>query len=229
MADISMRGKVPLLVGGTMLYFKALQEGLSGLPEANPTIRAKLDARAALIGWPAMHARLATIDPTTASRLAPNDTQRIQRALEVFEITGETMSTLYAMQTTEVFPYKLLKLALVPSERKVLHQRIALRFEHMLNNGFVDEVMALIAKYPSLTSDSTSMRCVGYRQVLEHLRGDYSMAELRDRGIFATRQLAKRQLTWLRGMEDTIEIDCLNPKLNEVVFNELNQFIKKHY
>jgi tRNA dimethylallyltransferase len=225
MTDISMRGKVPLLVGGTMLYFKALQEGLSGLPEANPDIRAKLDARATLIGWPAMHARLATIDPLTASRLSPNDTQRIQRALEVFEITGETMSALYAMQTTEVFPFKLLKLALVPSDRKVLHQRIAIRFEHMLKDGFVDEVRALIAKYPSLTSDSTSMRCVGYRQVLEHLRGDYSIDELRDRGIFATRQLAKRQLTWLRGMEDTLEIDCLNPKLNEVLISNINQLI----
>jgi tRNA dimethylallyltransferase len=225
MTDISMRGKVPLLVGGTMLYFKALQEGLSGLPEANPDIRAKLDARATLIGWPAMHARLATIDPLTASRLSPNDTQRIQRALEVFEITGETMSALYAMQTTEVFPFKLLKLALVPSDRKVLHQRIAIRFEHMLKDGIVDEVRALIAKYPSLTSDSTSMRCVGYRQVFEHLRGDYSIDELRDRGIFATRQLAKRQLTWLRGMEDTLEIDCLNPKLNEVLISNINQLI----
>jgi tRNA dimethylallyltransferase len=226
MGEISMRGKVPLLVGGTMLYFKALQEGLSGLPEANPAIRAKLDARATLIGWPAMHARLATIDPITASRLAPNDAQRIQRALEVFEITGETMSALYAMQTTEVFPFKLLKLALAPNDRKALHQRIALRFEGMLKDGLVNEVSALIAKYPSLTSESTSMRCVGYRQVLEHLRGDYSMAELRDRGIFATRQLAKRQLTWLRGMKDTLQIDCLNPKLNEVIFNEINQFIK---
>ena len=223
MAEISMRGKVPLLVGGTMLYFKALQEGLSGLPEANPAIRAQLDARAALIGWPAMHAKLTTIDPITASRLSPNDTQRIQRALEVFEITGETMSALYATQTNEVFPFKLLKLALVPSDRKVLHQRIALRFEHMLKDGFVDEVRALIAKYPTLTPESTSMRCVGYRQVLEHLRGDYAIDELHDRGIFATRQLAKRQLTWLRGMEDTLEIDCLNPNLNEVIFNELIQ------
>jgi tRNA dimethylallyltransferase len=226
MNDINARGKVPLLVGGTMLYFKALQEGLSGLPEANPAIRAKLDARAALIGWPAMHAKLAIIDPIAAERLAPNDTQRIQRALEVFEITGETMSELYSKQTTEVLPFKLLKLALVPSDRKVLHQRIALRFEHMLKDGFMDEVSALLAKYPTLTSESTSMRCVGYRQVLAHLRGDYSMAELHDRGIFATRQLAKRQLTWLRGMEDTLEIDCLDTELNEVIFNEINQFIK---
>lgn len=224
MADITARGKIPLLVGGTMLYFKALQEGLSGLPEANPEVRARLDARAALIGWPAMHAKLALVDPVTAARLEPNDVQRIQRALEVFEITGEAMSALYAKQTHDVFPYKLLKIALVPGDRKVLHDRIALRFDQMLAAGFVEEVRALIVKYPTLTPESTSMRCVGYRQALEYLKGDYDAAELRDRGIFATRQLAKRQLTWLRGMVDIVELDCLNPKLNELVLNEINQF-----
>jgi tRNA dimethylallyltransferase len=226
MTDITARGKIPLLVGGTMLYFKALQEGLSGLPEANPELRARLDARAAFVGWPAMHQKLALVDPMTAARLEPNDMQRIQRALEVFEITGEAMSTLYAKQTNEVLPYKLLKIALVPSDRKVLHDRIAIRFEQMLKDGFVDEVKRLIAKYPSLTSESTSMRCVGYRQALEHLAGEYDLAELRDRGIFATRQLAKRQLTWLRGMDDNVELDCLNSQLNELVFNKINQFIK---
>lgn len=226
MADITERGKIPLLVGGTMLYFKALQEGLSGLPEANPEVRARLDARAAFIGWPAMHEKLALVDPITAVRLEPNDTQRIQRALEVFELTGEAMSTLYARQTNEVFPYSLLKIALVPSDRKVLHERIAIRFEQMLKDGFVDEVKALIAKYPSLTPESTSMRCVGYRQALEYLAGEHDLAELRDRGIFATRQLAKRQLTWLRGMDDNVELDCLNPRLSELVFSEINQFIK---
>lgn len=229
MVDITAHGKIPLLVGGTMLYFKALQEGLSGLPEANPEVRARLDTRAAFIGWPAMHEKLALVDPITASRLKPNDTQRIQRALEVFELTGEAMSTLYTRQKSEVLPYNLLKIALVPSDRKVLHERIAIRFEEMLKDGFVEEVKALIANYPSLTPESTSMRCVGYRQALEHLAGEYDVAELRDRGIFATRQLAKRQLTWLRGMsrgmEDTIELDCLNPQLNELVFNEINQFI----
>ena len=227
MADITARDKIPLLVGGTMLYFKALQGGLSGLPEANQEVRARLDARAALIGWPAMHEKLALIDATTAERLEPNDAQRIQRALEVFEITGESMTALYAKQTSEALPYKLLKIALVPSDRKVLHERIALRFEQMLQAGFVDEVSALQTKYPELTPDSTSMRCVGYRQALEHLAGDYDVAELRDRGIFATRQLAKRQLTWLRGMDDILELDCLNPKLNELVFNEINQFIRE--
>jgi tRNA dimethylallyltransferase len=226
MAEITARGKVPLLVGGTMLYFKALQEGLSGLPEANPEIRARLDARATFIGWPAMHEKLALVDPVTAARLEPNDVQRIQRALEVFEITGEAMSTLIAKQAREALPYHLLKIALVPSDRKVLHERIALRFDQMLATGFVDEVKALIAKYPTLTPESTSMRCVGYRQALEHLAGEYNLAELRDRGIFATRQLAKRQLTWLRGMDDVLEIDCLNPQLNSLVFDKIKSFIQ---
>ncbi|MDP3086857.1 MAG: tRNA (adenosine(37)-N6)-dimethylallyltransferase MiaA [Methylotenera sp.] len=226
MKDITARGKTPLLVGGTMLYFKALQDGLSGLPEASSEVRAKLDARASFIGWPAMHEELALVDPITAARLKPNDTQRIQRALEVFELTGEAMSALYEKQTSETLPYHLLKIALVPSDRKVLHERIAMRFEQMLKDGFVDEVKALIAKYPSLTPESTSMRCVGYRQVLEHLAGKYDLAELHDRGIFATRQLAKRQLTWLRGMDNNVELDCLNPLMNELVFNQINQFIR---
>jgi tRNA dimethylallyltransferase len=226
MSDITARGKIPLLVGGTMLYFKALQEGLSGLPEANPEVRARLDARAALIGWPAMHEKLALVDPLTAARLEPNDTQRIQRALEVFEITGEALSALYAKQTSETLPYNLLKIALVPSDRKILHDRIAIRFDNMLKDGFVDEVKRILAKYPALTPESTSMRCVGYRQALEYLAGEYDLEELRNRGIFATRQLAKRQLTWLRGMVDTVELDCLNPQLNELVFNEINQYIK---
>ena len=227
MADITARGKIPLLVGGTMLYFKALEGGLSGLPEANPQVRARLDARAALIGWPSMHEKLALIDPETAARLQPNDAQRIQRALEVFEITGESMSSLFAKQTSEVLPYHLLKIALIPSDRKVLHARIEARFEQMLQASLVDEVKGLIAKYPTLTPESTAMRCVGYRQALEHLAGDYDAAELRDRGIFATRQLAKRQLTWLRGMDDTIEIDCLQTDLNALVLREIRQFLSE--
>ena len=226
MAEITARGKIPVLVGGTMLYFKALEGGLSGLPEANQAIRATLDAEAAQIGWPAMHAKLANIDPETAARLMPNDMQRIQRALEVHAITGKTMSALFANQTSEVLPYTLLKIALVPSDRKVLHTRIAARFDAMLKTGFVDEVKVLIKKYPSLTPESTSMRCVGYRQALEYLRCDYNATELRDRGIFATRQLAKRQLTWLRGMDDTFEVDCLNPALNELVLQKIKQFLK---
>lgn len=226
MADITARGKIPLLVGGTMLYFKALLEGMSGLPQANAEVRARLDARAALIGWPAMHEKLALIDPETAARLQPNDAQRIQRALEVFEITGEAMSGLFKKQSSEALPYNVLKIALIPSERSVLHQRIAVRFDEMLKFGLVNEVKGLLRKYPSLTPESTSMRCVGYRQVLQHLNGDYDVAELRDRGIFATRQLAKRQLTWLRGMDKTLQLDCLQADLNEVILAKIEQFIK---
>ena len=230
MVEITARGKVPVLVGGTMLYFKALQDGLGGLPEANHGVRAILDAEAAQVGWPAMHAKLASIDPQAATRLMPNDMQRIQRALEVHAITGKTMSQLFAEQSNEVLPNQLLKIALVPSDRKVLHERIATRFDAMLASGFVDEVMALIAKYPSLTPESTSMRCVGYRQALEHLAGDFDYVELRDRGIFATRQLAKRQLTWLRGMsrgmDDVVELDCLHSNLNGLVLAEISRFIE---
>jgi len=227
MADITARGKVPVLVGGTMLYFKALQGGLSKLPEANPEARAQIEHEAALFGWPAMHAKLALVDPETAARLQPNDVQRIERALEVYRLTGQTMTSLHQASAGEALPYRLLKIALVPSDRKVLHERIALRFEQMLADGFIDEVKALVKKYPELTADSTSMRCVGYRQALEHLAGLYDSNTLRDRGIFATRQLAKRQLTWLRAMDDIVEIDCLNPEMHETVLNEIAAFIKE--
>ena len=226
MADITARGKVPLLVGGTMLYFKALQGGLSALPEANPGVRAKLDAEALQVGWPSMHAKLTKIDPETAARLEPGDAQRVQRALEVYEISGKTMTELHNASSGDDLPYRLLKVALVPSDRAVLHGRIAVRFDDMLKHGFLEEVKALLNQYPSLTAELPSMRCVGYRQALEHLAGDYDATELRDRGIFATRQLAKRQLTWLRGMDDTVEVDCLNPNMIELVFNEINQLIK---
>jgi tRNA dimethylallyltransferase len=226
MAEITARGKVPLLVGGTMLYFKALQGGLSQLPEADPNVRQKLDAQAAQIGWPAMHDKLAEIDPETAARLEPADAQRVQRALEVYEISGKTMTELHQSSMSDKLPYQLLKIALTPSDRSVLHDRIAIRFDDMLKQGFVDEVKRLLLKYPSLNADMPSMRCVGYRQALEHLAGNYDVAELRDRGIFATRQLAKRQLTWLRGMDDTFEVNCLNPKMLETVLNEINQVIE---
>ena len=226
MADITARGKVPLLVGGTMLYFKALQGGLSALPEANPGVRAKLDAEALQVGWPSMHAKLTKIDPETAARLEPGDAQRVQRALEVYEMSGKTMTELHNASSGDDLPYRLLKVALVPSDRAVLHSRIAVRFDDMLKQGFLEEVKALLNQYPSLTAELPSMRCVGYRQALEHLAGDYDATELRDRGIFATRQLAKRQLTWLRGMGDTVEVDCLNPNMIDLVFNEINQLIK---
>jgi len=226
MADITARGKIPLLVGGTMLYFKALEEGLSQLPEADPEVRQKIEQEASERGWPAMHAKLALVDPESAARLQPNDVQRIERALEVYRITGKSMTALHQASSGDALPYRLLKIALVPSDRKVLHARIALRFDQMLADGFVNEVKALVHKYPALTSDSTSMRCVGYRQALEYLAGEYDEAELRDRGIFATRQLAKRQLTWLRGMQGLHQVDCLDSQMQENVFNTVSAFIK---
>ena len=226
MTDITARGKVPLLVGGTMLYFKALQGGLSHLPEADPEVRQNIEREAAILGWPAMHAKLAEVDPDTAARLQPNDVQRIERALEVYRLTGQSMTALHQASVGEALPYRLLKIALVPSDRKVLHERIALRFEQMLADGFMDEIKALLKKYPDLNSESTSMRCVGYRQALEYLAGQYDERELRDRGIFATRQLAKHQLTWLRGMDDVVEIDCLNPNLHALVAEVITQFMQ---
>ncbi len=228
MADISARGRIPLLVGGTMLYFKALEQGMSGLPEADAQVRMCLDAEAAAIGWPAMHAKLAGIDALTAARLAPNDSQRIQRALEVHAISGRCLSDLIAEQSSQVLPYQVLKIALLPSDRQLLHERIAMRFEQMLAAGLVDEVRALLIKYPVLTAESTAMRCVGYRQVLHYLAGEIGLDELRDRGVFATRQLAKRQLTWLRSMPQVRALDCLQSNINELVFNEVNQFIKNN-
>ena len=228
MADISAQGRIPLLVGGTMLYFKALEQGMSGLPEADAQVRMCLDAEAAAIGWPAMHAKLAGIDALTAARLAPNDSQRIQRALEVHAISGRCLSDLIAEQSSQVLPYQVLKIALLPSDRQLLHERIAMRFEQMLAAGLVDEVRALLIKYPVLTAESTAMRCVGYRQVLHYLAGEIGLDELRDRGVFATRQLAKRQLTWLRSMPQVRALDCLQSNINELVFNEINQFIKNN-
>ncbi len=226
MKAITAKGKIPVLVGGTMLYFKALEEGLSGLPKANQEIRSKLDDEAEAIGWPAMHRKLKEIDPSAAERIMPNDMQRIQRALEVYEVTGETMSALYAQQASEKLPYTMLKIALIPGDRKILHERIALRFKKMLNDGLVDEVKSIITKHPSLTVDSTAMRSVGYRQVLKYLAGEYDYGELSDRGVFATRQLAKRQLTWLRGMQDVVKIDSLLPNYIEEIKIHINQLIK---
>lgn len=206
--DIHARGKLPLLVGGTMMYYKALVNGLDDLPAANPAIRAELDAEAARDGTPALHARLAALDPITAARLKPNDTQRIQRALEIIALTGQAMSSLLALQPKSEMPFDMLSLSLEPSDRAVLHQRIARRFDIMLEQGFLDEVRTLRQR-GDLNPDMTSMRCVGYRQAWEHLDGIIDYPELRERGIIATRQLAKRQLTWLRSIPERIVIDCL--------------------
>ncbi|WP_298609769.1 tRNA (adenosine(37)-N6)-dimethylallyltransferase MiaA [uncultured Thiobacillus sp.] len=207
MADIAARGMVPLLVGGTMLYFRALLQGLDDLPRADAALRKELEAEAAARGWPALHAELAVVDPATAARLAPNDSQRIGRALEVFRLSGTPMSALLDRVQSEL-PYRVLQLALIPSDRAVLHQRIAARFDAMLAEGLIDEVDTLRRRY-ALNADLPSMRAVGYRQAWAYLDGEIDLKDLREQGIAATRQLAKRQLTWLRSWPDVVELDCL--------------------
>jgi tRNA dimethylallyltransferase len=197
-AEIHARNRIPLLVGGTMLYYRALAQGIDALPGADPTIRASLDEEAARRGWPALHAELATVDPQAAARIQPNDSQRIQRALEVFRSTGEPLSRLQAGKK-DTLPFELKAFALVPDDRAGLHRRIEARFDAMLQNGLVDELRALRKDY-SLSDKMPSMRAVGYRQAWRHLEGEIDAKELRDTGIAATRQLAKRQLTWLRSL-----------------------------
>lgn len=224
MADITARGKVPLLVGGTMLYFKALREGLSPLPQADAEVRAKLDAIIAQQGIEHLHAELARVDAATAARLHSTDTQRIQRAMEIYLVSGKPMSELIQQQEQDELPYRILPLALIPSDRAVLHQRIAVRFQQMLKEGLVDELRGLRAKY-TLHRDMTSMRCVGYRQAWEFMEGEIDKAGLMEKGIAATRQLAKRQLTWLRGMPDNIELDCLAPGLAQTVLDKITPLV----
>ena len=220
-ADIIARGKLPLLVGGTMLYFKGLRDGLDDLPQADAEIRAALDAEIAELGTSALHQRLMQIDPVTATRLKPNDTQRIQRAMEIFMLSGQPMSKLLAQAPKVDLPYSILSIALEPSDRAVLHKRIATRFDAMLkDHALITEVESLRARgdlHPGLPS----MRCVGYRQTWEYLDGAYGLAELRERGIIATRQLAKRQLTWLRSMPDRHIIDCLKPGAASSILREI--------
>lgn len=225
--EIAARGNLPLLVGGTMLYFKALQDGLDALPQADASLREKLDEEAARIGMPAMHAKLARLDPVTADRLKPNDTQRIQRALEVIELTGIPMSELLAKAPKAELPFAVLPLALEPSDRSVLHARIATRFDAMLSgaagNNLIDEVKTLRARgdlHPGLPS----MRCVGYRQTWEYLDGSHDLASLREKGIAATRQLAKRQLTWLRSMPNRVIVDCIAGNAIQHILTEVALF-----
>jgi tRNA dimethylallyltransferase len=213
-ADIAARGKLPLLVGGTMMYFKGLTDGLDDLPTADAALRADIEAEAARLGWPAMHDKLRALDPATAERLAPNDAQRINRALEVIALSGKPMSELLTGRVRLELPFDLLSFALEPSDRAVLHARIATRFDQMLgtsdDSGLVAEVARLRARgdlHPGLPS----MRCVGYRQAWDYLDGRIDRAALRETGIIATRQLAKRQLTWLRSMPERVVLDCLAP------------------
>ncbi|GHU19845.1 tRNA dimethylallyltransferase [Betaproteobacteria bacterium] len=209
MGEITARGKIPLLVGGTMLYYKALLEGLAELPRADPAVRAVIDAQAAADGWPAVHAELARVDPVTAARLHATDAQRIQRALEIFRLSGRPMSELIAEGQTQRPPYRFLSLGLLPSRREALHARIAERFDAMLLAGLESEVSRLRGKY-ALSPGLPSMRCVGYRQVWEVQDGIIPRSEMRERGIYATRQLAKRQMTWMANTLRPETFDCLS-------------------
>jgi len=217
MEDIRAAGRVPLLVGGTMLYFRALEHGLSELPAADEELRVRLEREAAERGWEVMHARLAEVDPDAAARIHPNDPQRIQRALEVYELTGRSLTTLCAEAVPEPFPYRAIKLAVAPPDRAELHRRIAVRFRTMLEHGFISEVEALRAR-GDLNPDLPAMRAVGYRQVWNFLAGQCSYEEMVERGIVATRQLAKRQFTWLRADADVRWFDPQAPKtLDQVI------------
>jgi len=213
-ADIHAAGRIPLLTGGTMLYFHALQNGLAKLPEADADIRARLLAEAEAKGWPAMHARLAEVDPASAERLNPNDSQRLQRALEVYEVSGRTMTELWAEQEEQKLPFPVLSLAVMPEERAELHRRIAQRYQIMLDQGFVAEVEALYAR-GDLNVQMPSVRCVGYRQVWEYLSGGWDYDTMVEKGIIATRQLAKRQVTWLRSWPDLHWLDTYDRKLQD--------------
>lgn len=219
MADITARGKVPLLVGGTMLYFKALQQGMSDLPSADPAVRAKLEAEAAEHGLAYLHKRLAEIDPVSAKRIHVNDPQRLQRALEVYELTGKSLTELTA-ESGEALPYDVTKVIVAPFERKVLHQRIADRYHKMVEQGFVDEVKQLYQRddcHPQLPS----IRAVGYRQAWSYLAGEYDEETFIYKAIVATRQMAKRQLTWLRAQQDGVWFDSTKGLPLEAV----NQFV----
>jgi tRNA dimethylallyltransferase len=216
MAEISARGRIPLLAGGTMLYFKALSEGLSALPEADAATRIAIDKRAARKGWPALHEELRQLDPETAARLDPNDAQRIQRALEVCYLGGRPLSELLRLPKSAGLPYRMIRVALAPSDRSELHRRIAERFDHMLEAGLVDELDDLRRRFV-LNPSLPAMRCVGYRQAWEYLEGQLTRTGLREKGIAATRQLAKRQLTWLRSTADVAVFDCLDPQVTRQV------------
>ena len=211
--DIFAAGRLPLLVGGTFLYFRALEQGLADLPKADQAVRARIDARAEQVGWAAMHAALATLDPPTAARLKPTDRQRIQRALEVIELSGEKMSDLHARGVSAPAEYEFLRVALLPSDRNALHVRVEQRFDAMLEDGFVAEVERLRAM-PLMSAECPSMRAVGYRQVWAYLEGRSDQSEATRQAVVATRRLVKRQLTWLRSEPVAAEFDCLQPDVS---------------
>lgn len=221
--SILKKGKWPLLVGGTMMYFNALQQGLSVLPEANESLRKQIENEAIERGWAALHQQLAEIDPETARRVHANDTQRIQRALEVYYLSGSSLSTLLAKQKQNA-GFHFINFVLFPERRAWLHERIAQRFDLMLKEGFVDEVRRLQEQWP-LDLNLPSMRCVGYRQILDYLRGEYDDACMRDKGIAATRQLAKRQLTWLRHWDDALLYDSESDTFNNEIIAKTQEIL----
>jgi tRNA dimethylallyltransferase len=216
--EINARGRIPLLVGGTMMYCNAFERGLNRLPEANPALRQRLDQEAQQKGWPAMHDKLAEVDPVTASRIRPTDAQRIQRALEVYQLAGVTLSQLHQQEST-AYPGQIEKIILAANDRAELHRRIEARFLNMLEQGFVEEVKSLKSR-ADLNLSLPSMRCVGYRQLWQFLDGELSRQEMIDKGVAATRQLAKRQITWLRKQSQGNAFDCLNYS-KDAIFNQV--------
>ncbi len=226
MSSIAANGQVPLLVGGTGLYFRALERGLSPLPSASSAVRRGLSAEAERFGWPSLHARLAQVDRASAARIHPNDPQRIQRALEVFQLTGRPMSALFRERSNRALPYRLLKVVLLPPDREELHARIATRFREMLRCGFVDEVAGLRAR-GDLHLGLSSMRAVGYRQVWLCLDGRYDAKTMTDKAVAATRQLAKRQTTWLRNETETASVVPFSPHLVDSVLKLLERALTR--
>jgi tRNA dimethylallyltransferase len=222
MQEIWSRGRLPLLVGGTMLYFHALSEGIADLPGADLGVRARIDARAAQLGWPAVHRELAAVDPGAALRIHENDPQRIQRALEVFHLTGTPISILQQLRVSAFADVNVQEIALAPLERDDLHHRIELRFKRMLGAGLLDEVAELFAR-GDLTAEHPSMRAVGYRQIWQHLAGDIALEEASSRAIAATRQLAKRQLTWLRRRTQAQWFDAMHPDVAQMILSALSE------
>ena len=224
MEEIAARGRIPLLVGGTMLYYKALRDGLADMPAADEAVRQEIFDQAENEGWAAIHARLQSVDPESAARIHPTDPQRLQRALEVYLVSGRTVTELVAEQKRTQLPYRVLNLAVAPQERSVLHERIALRFHQMMDAGFIDEVEALYAR-KDLHPGLPSIRCVGYRQAWSYLDGELSRDEMVDRGIIATRQLAKRQFTWLRSWENLNWFDSLSVDLLDSAMLSVRQWL----
>ncbi|NVK75497.1 MAG: tRNA (adenosine(37)-N6)-dimethylallyltransferase MiaA [Oceanospirillaceae bacterium] len=222
--EIIAKGKTPLLVGGTMMYFNALQKGLAEMPNANAALRAKIEDEAAEKGWPALHEELQTFDPEAASRIHPNDPQRLQRAIEVYRLTGKTMTQWWAEQESVSLPFDMINMAVMPKERSVLHERIEQRFYEMMDQGFLAEVEALYNR-GDLTIEMPSMRCVGYRQLWQYLDGDDLLDDAIFKGVVASRQLAKRQLTWLRGWEDLMIFDSLSKELVPEALNYIESRI----